>query len=42
MLQSILRKVAPAIVGMASTAVIERVTHPSGESDKPRVAPTYH
>jgi hypothetical protein len=42
MLQSILRKVAPAIVGTASTAVIERVTQPSGDNDRPRVAPAYH
>jgi hypothetical protein len=42
MLQSILRTVAPAIVGTASSAVIERVTRPSGDSDKPRVAPAYH
>jgi hypothetical protein len=42
MLQSILRKVAPAIVGTASSGVIERVTRPSGDSDRPRVAPAYH
>jgi len=40
--QSFLRKVAPAIIGTASTAVIERVTTPKVDRDRPRVAPAYH
>jgi len=34
MLQSIVRKMAPAIVGTASTALIERVTRPSDGGDE--------
>jgi len=32
-LESILRKVAPALIGTASTAVLERVARPAGEAD---------
>jgi hypothetical protein len=32
-LESIVRKVAPALIGTASTAVLERVARPAGETD---------
>jgi len=38
-LESILRKVAPALIGTASTAVLERVAHPAGEADGYPVPP---
>ena len=33
MIESILRKVAPALAGTASTALLERVARPSGETE---------
>lgn len=40
-LQSILRKVAPAVVGTASTAIIEKVTRRPADSEDHRVVAAY-
>jgi hypothetical protein len=41
LLETILRKVGPALVGTASTAVIEKVTQPSGHRDARPVVRAY-
>ena len=38
-IESILRKVAPALAGTASTALLERIARPSGETDAPYSPP---
>ena len=38
-IESILRKVAPALVGTASTALLDRVARPAGETDGPYSPP---